>query len=108
MAVSNQSGEIVRSRRNWTAGRKKEAVLRLLQGENVDGLSRELGVEIGQLEAWKKTVLERMELVRKHRSEEPLAEELEAAKKQIGELHMEVKLLRGKVAKKGVFYTVRW
>ena len=108
MAVSNQSGEIVRPRRNWTAGRKKEAVLRLLQGENVDGLSRELGVEIGQLEAWKKTVLERMELVLKDRSEEPLAEELEAAKKQIGELHMEVELLRGKVAKKGVFYTGRW
>ena len=94
--------------KRWTAGRKKEAVLRLLRGEAVDNLSRELGVTIGQLESWKATVLERMELVLKDRSEEPLAIELEAAKREIGELHMEVELLRSKVAKKGVFYTGRW
>ena len=94
--------------KRWTAGRKKEAVLRLLRGEAVDSLSRELGVTIGQLESWKATVLERMELVLKDRSEEPLAVELEAAKMEIGELHMEVELLRSKVAKKGVFYTGRW
>ncbi len=63
---------------------------------------------IGQLETWKTTVLERMELVLKDRSDEPLAIELEAAKREIGELHMEVELLRSKVAKKGVFYTGRW
>ena len=95
-------------RKRWTAGRKKESVLRLLRGESVDSPSRELGVPIGQLESWKATVLERMELVLKDRSEEPLAIELEAAKREIGELHMEVELLRSKVAKKGVFYTGRW
>jgi len=47
-------------------------------------------------------------LVLKDRSEEPLSEELEEAKKQIGQLHMEVELLRTKVAKKGVFYSGRW
>src|SRR3972149_11763399 len=94
--------------KRWTAGRKKEAVLRLLRGEAVDNLSRELGVTIGQLEAWKSTVLERMELVLKARFDEPLAIELETAKREIGELHMEVELLRSKVAKKGVFYTGRW
>jgi len=94
--------------KRWTAGRKKEAVLRLLRGEAVDSLSRELGVPIGQLETWKTTVLERMELVLKDRSDEPLAIELEAAKREIGELHMEVELLRSKMAKKGVFYTGRW
>lgn len=95
-------------RKRWTAGRKKEAVLRLLGGEAVDSLSRELGIEIGQLEAWKASVVERMELLLKDRSDEPLAEELEAAKKQIGSLHMEIELLRSKVAKKGVFYSGRW
>lgn len=95
-------------KKKWTAGRKKEAVLRLFRGEAVDSLSRELGMTIGQLESWKSTVLERMELVLKDRSEEPLGIELEAAKKQIGELHMENELLRSKVAKKGVFYTGRW
>ncbi len=103
-----ETGPVKPVMKRWTAGRKKEAVLRLLRGEAVDGLSRELGVTIGQLESWKATVLERMELVLKDRSEEPLAIELEAAKKQIGELHMENELLRSKVAKKGVFYTGRW
>jgi transposase-like protein len=95
-------------RKRWTAGRKKEAVLRLLQGESVDDVSRELGVDIGQLERWKATLLERMESLFKDRSEDPLTEELEAAKKQIGELHMKNELLQSKVAKKGVFCTGRW
>jgi len=109
MTTSNQLEVVTQSiRKRWTAGRKKEAVLRLLRGEPVDSLSRELGVDIGQLESWKAIVLKRMELVLKDRSEEPLAEELEAAKKQIGELHMEIELLRSKVAKKSVFYSGRW
>jgi len=92
---------VVRTR--WTVGRKKEAVLRLLRGESVDIVSRELGVTIGQLESWRARVLEGMELTLMDRPEEPLALELDAAKREIGELHMEVELLRSKVAKKGVF-----
>jgi transposase-like protein len=93
MTTSNQLGAKNPVRKKWTAGRKKEAVLRLLHGEAIDSLSRELGVNITQLEKWKATVLQRMELMLKDYSEEPLAEELEAAKKQIGELHMENELL---------------
>ena len=33
----------------WSARRKREVVLRLLRGEPVDALSRELGVEIYRL-----------------------------------------------------------
>jgi transposase-like protein len=108
MAVSNQSETMKPVRKRWTAGRKKEIVLRLLKGEAIDGLSREFGVDIGQLESWRETVLERMELILKDRSDEPLSIALEAAKKQIGELHMENELLRSKVAKKGVFYSGKW
>jgi predicted nucleic acid-binding Zn-ribbon protein len=108
MATSNQSMTVKAAKKRWTAGRKKEAVLRLIKGEYVDTLSRKLGIEIGQLESWKETLLEGMELILKDRSEEPLAIELEAAKKQIGELHMENELLRSKVAKKGVFYSGKW
>lgn len=99
-------GQVVRKR--WTAGRKKEAVLRLLQGESVDHVSRDLGIEIGRLERWKALVIDGMESVLKEPTEEPLHEELDSAKKQIGELHMEIELLRSKVAKKGVFCTGRW
>lgn len=34
----------------WSAARKREVVLRLLRGESVDELSRELGIEIYRLE----------------------------------------------------------
>ncbi len=38
------SPEVVR----WSVGRKKEVVLRLLRGESIDALSRELGIEAYQ------------------------------------------------------------
>jgi len=94
--------------KRWSAGRKKEVVLRLLKGESIDGLSREYGVPIGQLEKWKETVLTRMELLLKDRSDEPLHAELEAAKRQIGELCMENELLREKSRKQGVFWSGKW
>lgn len=94
--------------KRWTAGRKKEAVLRLLRGEPIDGLSRELGITIAQLEEWKQTVLERMELLLKARTEDPHHAELEIAKKRIGELCMENELLKEKSKRQGVFWGGKW
>jgi transposase-like protein len=82
----------------WSARRKREAVLRLLQGEPLDALSRELGVEIYRLEDWRKQALEGMEAALKKREGDPLSEELMIAKQHIGELSMEVELLRKEVA----------
>lgn len=39
--------------KRWSAGRKKQVVLRLLRGESVDALSRELAVPIYRLEEWR-------------------------------------------------------
>lgn len=98
----------VTRKKRWTAGRKKEAVLRLLKGELVDGLSRELGVPIAHLEGWKERVLQRMESLLKDQEEHVINEELDAAKKQIGELCMENELLREKSRKQGVFWGGKW
>ena len=38
--------------KRWSANRKKEVVLRLLRGEPIDALSRELGIETYRLEGW--------------------------------------------------------
>ena len=35
--------------KRWSANRKKEVVIRLMRGEPVDALSRELGIEIYRL-----------------------------------------------------------
>jgi len=78
----------------WTAGRKREVVLRMLRGESLDGLSRELGVEIYRLEQWRDKALAGIEAGLKNREDDPLSHELDAAKRHIGELSMENELLR--------------
>ena len=47
--------------KRWSANRKKEAVLRLMRGEPIDALSRELGVEIYRLEEWREKALQGMD-----------------------------------------------
>ncbi len=78
----------------WSVGRKRDVVLRLLRGESVDALSREVSVEIYRLEAWRERALAGLELGLKNQQGEPLAEALDAAKRHIGELSMENELLR--------------
>ena len=71
-------------------------VLRLLRGESLDVLAREVGVEIYQLEEWRERALAGLELGLKNHQGEPLAEALDAAKRHIGELSMEIELLRNR------------
>ena len=78
----------------WSASRKRDVVLRLLRGESLDAVSREVGVEVYRLEAWKARALTGLELGLKEQAGEPLAAELDAAKRHIGELSMENELLR--------------
>jgi transposase len=62
MAVNNEnqheSTGDYRSRPRWSAGKKMEVVLRLLRGEPLEVLSRELGVEAHRLAAWRDDFLE--------------------------------------------------
>ena len=44
-------------RQRWSASRKRDVVLRLLRGESLDAMSREVGVELYHLEAWKERAL---------------------------------------------------
>ena len=44
-------------RQRWSASRKRDVVLRLLRGESLDAVSREVGVELYRLEAWKERAL---------------------------------------------------
>ena len=61
----------------------------------MDSLSRELSVESYRLEEWKKRALESMEAGLREREDREKAD-LGAAMKRIGELSMEVELLRYK------------
>ena len=78
----------------WSASRKRDVVLRLLRGESLDAVSRAVGVELYRLEAWQARALAGLERGLKAQAGEPLAAELDAAKRHIGELSMEIELLR--------------
>lgn len=78
----------------WSVGRKREVVLRLLRGEPLDGLSREVGVEMYRLERWRERVLAGIDGSLREREGDPVQGEIDAAMKRIGELSMENELLR--------------
>ena len=84
----------------WSAGRKRDVVLRLLQGESLDALSREIGVEVYRLEKWREDALAGMDASLKRRREDPVQAELDTAMKRIGELTMENELLWRRVRSK--------
>lgn len=91
-------GELARGQR-WSVARKREVVLRLLRGESVEALSRELGVEIYRLEKWREKALSGIDTALKEREGDPLKTELDAAKRHIGELTMQNELLWQRVRK---------
>ena len=80
--------------KRWSAGRKKEVVLRLLRGESVDALSREVAVPIYKLEQWRDRALAGIDAGLKERENDPLERQLDEAKRRIGELVMEVEILQ--------------
>jgi len=81
--------------------RKREVVLRLLRGEPLDALSRELGVEPYQLARWREKALRGVEGALKAREGDATQAALDAAMQRIGELTMENELLWQRVRKPG-------
>jgi len=78
----------------WSTRRKAEVVIRMLAGEPIDALSRELGVEVYRLEEWREKALFGMEAGLKERDCDPLRLELDRTLKKVGELSMENELLK--------------
>lgn len=92
--------------KRWTASRKLEVVIRHMKGENLDDLSREIGVPASEIEGWHQMVLQGAEVSLKSRGGDPLQAELDQAKKQIGELSMQVEILKKRP--KSAFQLGRW
>lgn len=85
----------------WSAARKREVVLRLLRGESLEALSRELGVEPYRLAQWREKALLGLEGALKAREGDATQAALDAAMQRIGELSMENELLWQRVRKPG-------
>jgi hypothetical protein len=99
-APGTPSGPLALSQR-WTAARKREVVLRLLRGESLETLSRELGVEPYRLASWREKALLGIDTALKGRSGDFLQGTLDTAMQRIGELTMANDLLRERVRHPG-------
>lgn len=99
---ADDAGPLV-SKERWSNKRKQAVVLRILRGEPLDALSRELGVEIWRLEKWRDKALIGMESGLREREGDPLKTELDQAMRKIGELSMENELLRKRCESKESF-----
>jgi transposase len=87
-----------------SAGKKLEAVLRLLRGESLEGLSRELQVEAHRLAAWRDDFLEGgKEALKGQRADRsPDGRALRQAERKVGQLTMENEVLRAAAETRGL------
>jgi hypothetical protein len=89
---SDDKHEIERGR--FSSRRKLESVLRLLRGEDLDKLSRELGVSGATLGTWREKALAGGKAALKKRLEDDRDEEIRRLRAKVGEITMENELLR--------------
>ncbi len=80
-------------RGRFSARRKTEAVLRLLRGEDLDALSRELGVTAATLSGWRTSFLDGGTAAMKSRPADDRDDEIVRLRAKVGELTMDNELL---------------
>jgi len=86
------AGRVERGR--FSSGRKMEAVLRLLRGEELDALSRELGVAASTLAGWKEAFLSAGQSGLKAREPDAQSEENAQLKALVGDLTLRLEIHR--------------
>ena len=84
-------------RRRMSAKRKQSAVLRLLRGEDLELVSRELGVTAVELTAWRAAFLAAGEASLKTRPADGRDVEIGRLKAKVGDLTMANELLETKI-----------
>ena len=81
-------------RGRWSAKKKREAVLRLLRGEDLDAVSRDVKVTAGRRSEWRDILLASGEAGLKAQEADGRDEEIAALKQTLGEMTMRVELQR--------------
>src|SRR5918912_341357 len=102
---SEHSGDH-RSQPRWSAGKKTDAVLRLLRGEPLEELSRELQVEAHRLAAWRDDFLAAGTQGLKGQRPDRMPDDraLKQTERKIGQLTMENEVLRAAAEKRGLHF----
>ena len=82
-----------KDRGRWSSTRKLEVVLRILKGEDLDALSRELKVTAARLAEWRDAALASMQAGLKSREVDGRDTAIRALRAKVGELMMDKELL---------------
>jgi transposase-like protein len=85
--------------RRFSAQKKTEIVLRLLRGEELDFLSRELHIPAARLAAWRDAFLDAGQEAMKQRVKDARDTELARLREKLGESTMANELLHEKIAR---------
>jgi hypothetical protein len=96
-----EASSVGRREVRWSARRKEGVVLRLLRGESLDLLARETGQPAGRIASWREEFLA---AGREGLKARPLPVEeraLQDAQRKVGELSIEVDILKALLEKKG-------
>ena len=88
-------------RRRMSARRKQDAVQRLLRGEDLELLSRQLGVTAADLSGWRGAFLAAGEASLKTRPTDARDAEIGRLKEKVGDLTMANELLEAKIEQLG-------
>ena len=83
--------------RRISAKKKREAVLRVLRGGDLELVSREIGTAAADLSAWRDRFLEAGEASLKSRPDDDRDRELKAMREKSGEMTMANELLEAKI-----------
>ena len=83
--------------RRMSAQRKQAAVLRVLRGEDLELVSRDIGVTAADLSGWRDSFLDAGAASLKSRPEDGRDRELKAMREKIGEMTMANELLEAKI-----------
>ena len=86
-------------RRRMSARRKQETVLRLLRGEDLELVSRELGVTAAELSGWRDQFLAAGEASLKSRPADARDAEIDRLQAKVGELTMANGLLGAEIGR---------
>lgn len=88
-------------RGRWSSRRKLEIVLRLLKGEDIDAVSREIGVTVSRLSRWRDEALGAAQGALKSRPVSGADEEVSRLRSKVGELTMDNELLEERLRRLG-------
>ena len=81
----------------WSSRRKTEVVLRLLRGETLDALSRELGVSSARLAEWRDEAIAAMQAGLQSREPDHRDGFIHDLKAKVGDQAMQIELLERKI-----------